>query len=95
MEEYYWECTANSLNGDEYCLQCYLNQLYEEEYYHDYYKNSMREKEYDYDCYESEEDFGGRYGEYEGCYAQDGMGYSDDVIDDVFEGDPDAYWNID
>lgn len=36
-----------------------------------------------------------RYGEYAGSYAQDVMGYSDDVISDVFEGDPDAYWNID
>ena len=36
-----------------------------------------------------------RYGEFEGSYAQDVMGYSDDVINDAFEGDPDAYWNID
>ena len=36
-----------------------------------------------------------RYGEYEGSYAQDVMGYSDDLIDDAFEGDPEAYWNID
>lgn len=35
------------------------------------------------------------YKEYAGSYAQDVMGYSDEVINDVFEGDPDAYWNID
>lgn len=35
------------------------------------------------------------YGEYEGTYAQDVMGYSDDVIDAAFDGEPDAYWNID
>ena len=35
------------------------------------------------------------YGEYAGTYAQHVMGYSDDVIDDAFDGDPDAYWNID
>lgn len=35
------------------------------------------------------------YGEYAGSYAQDIMGFSDDVINDAFEGDPDAYWNID
>lgn len=35
------------------------------------------------------------YNEYNGSYAQDIMGYSDDVISDAFEGDPDAYWNID
>ena len=32
---------------------------------------------------------------YAGTYAQDVAGYSDDVIDDAFDGDPDAYWNID
>ncbi len=35
------------------------------------------------------------YGEYAGSYAQDVMGYSDDDINDAFDGDPDAYWNID
>lgn len=28
-------------------------------------------------------------------YAQDEMGYSDDDIDTIFDGDPDAYWNVD
>ena len=28
-------------------------------------------------------------------YAQDEMGYSDDDIDTIFDGDPSAYWNID
>lgn len=40
-------------------------------------------------------DYDDSYGEYAGNYAQDVMGYSDDVINDAFEGDPDAYWNID
>lgn len=35
------------------------------------------------------------YGKYTGSYAQDEMGYSDDDIDTIFDGDPDAYWNID
>lgn len=35
------------------------------------------------------------YGKYAGSYAQDHEGYSDDYIDDVFDGFPDAYWNID
>ena len=35
------------------------------------------------------------YGRYAGSYAQDEMGYSDDDIDTIFEGDSDAYWNID
>ena len=41
------------------------------------------------------DDYGSSYGEYAGSYAQDVEGYSDDVIDDAFDGDPDAYWNID
>ena len=41
------------------------------------------------------DDYGSHYGEFEGSYAQDIMGYSDDVINDAFEGDPDNYWNID
>ena len=35
------------------------------------------------------------YRRYNGSYAQDIEGWSDDDIDIVFEGDPDAYWNID
>lgn len=44
--------------------------------------------------YESYEDRQ-TYNEYNGSYAQDVMGYSDQTISDAFEGDPDAYWNID
>ena len=43
-----------------------------------------------YDDYDSP-----TYGRYAGSYAQDEMGYSDDDIDTIFDGDPDAYWNID
>jgi hypothetical protein len=35
------------------------------------------------------------YDNYNGSYAQDIEGYSDQDIDDIFDGDPDAYWNID
>lgn len=35
------------------------------------------------------------YSKYRGSYAQDEMGFSDQTIDDAFEGDPDNYWNID
>lgn len=35
------------------------------------------------------------YERYRGSYAQDEMGYSDDDIDTIFDGDPSAYWNID
>ena len=34
-------------------------------------------------------------GDYSGTYAHDVMGYSNDDIDTIFDGDPSAYWNID
>ena len=52
----------------------------------DYY-----EEEYDDSFYEDER----TYERYNGSYAQDVEGWSDQDIDDVFDGDPDAYWNID
>ncbi len=51
-------------------------------------KNNFRE-------HDNDDDYGTHYGEFAGSYAQDVMGYSDDVINDAFEGDPDNYWNID
>lgn len=42
-----------------------------------------------------DDEYGTHYGEYAGSYAQDVMGFSDDVIGDAFDGDPDCYWNID
>ncbi len=35
------------------------------------------------------------YSEFAGSYAQDEAGYSDEEIWDIFDGEPDAYWNID
>ena len=66
-----------------------------EVYFHDlnpllpYRKKNSLSSSFDND------DYGSHYGEYAGSYAQDVMGYSDDVINDAFDGDPDAYWNID
>lgn len=34
-------------------------------------------------------------GDYSGTYAHDVMGYTNDEIDTIFDGEPDAYWNID
>ena len=48
-----------------------------------------------YNNHSVDKDYGIHFGEFEGSYAQDVMGYSDDVINDAFEGDPDNYWNID
>ena len=43
-----------------------------------------------------EESYGNRnYEDYNGSYAQDYAGFSDQQIDDIFDGDPDLYWNID
>lgn len=62
-------------------------------------KNNFIMDEYeDYEMFQDdsyEEEYGTHYGKYAGTYAQDVAGYSDDVIDDAFDGDPDAYWNID
>ena len=35
------------------------------------------------------------YERYNGTYAQDVAGFSDQDIDDAFDGEPEAYWNID
>ena len=45
---------------------------------------------YFYDDYEEE-----HYGKYHGSYAQDEEGWSDEMIDEVLDGVPEAYWNID
>lgn len=42
-----------------------------------------------------DDDYDGCEDEYAGTYAHDVEGYSDDDINDAFDGDPDAYWNID
>lgn len=58
--------------------------------YDDFDPESYYEEEYEPDFYEEE-----TYERYNGSYAQDVEGWSDQDIDDVFDGDPDAYWNID
>ena len=35
------------------------------------------------------------YERYNGSYAQDELGWSDQEIEEVFDGDPELYWNID
>ena len=37
----------------------------------------------------------GTYNQYNGSYAQDIENLSDQFINEVFDGDPDLYWNID
>ena len=56
------------------------------------WENEQQQNDYDdYDDYDRRES----YGQYAGSYAQDVEGLSDDFINDVLDGDPDAYWNID
>ena len=51
---------------------------------------SSDSNDYDYDSYDRR-----TFDDYNGSYAQDQMGWSDQDINDVFGGDADAYWNID
>ena len=59
-----------------------------------YDEEDDNEDDEDYENYSSDQDEP-TYNKYNGSYAQDEMGYSDDDIDTIFDGDPDAYWNID
>jgi len=54
---------------------------------------NMDEEEYEDDY--CEDDYDRSHGRYAGSWAQDVEGLSDDFIDDVLDGEPDAYWNID
>ena len=76
--------------------------LFEEDFVDD--SNLFEEEDFVDDCNLFEEDFVDdcnmfeeerTYECYNGSYAQDVEGWSDQDIDDVFDGDPDAYWNID
>lgn len=63
--------------------------------YRDIYDDDDDEYDGEYDDECSLDNDGPTYDRYNGSYAQDEMGYSDDEIDTIFDGNPDAYWNID
>lgn len=64
----------------------HIGEEYEFQDISNYVEDSDRQEDYaEFRTYE-------RYGD---SYAQDEMGYSDDDIDTIFDGDPSAYWNID
>jgi hypothetical protein len=68
----------------------YLDETYEPPISNDNdYEDDNYEQDYD-NYYERKS-----YGQYAGSYAQDIEGLSDEFINDVLDGDPDAYWNID
>lgn len=56
-----------------------------------YFETTHQQRTHRYSHYYENE----TYELYNGSYAQDEMGYSDDDIDTIFDGDPLAYWNID
>ena len=76
--------------GPEFALSIAARERLEAKY--DVWESQQTAEEGDY-----EEDYYERptYGQYEGSYAQDVEGLSDQFIDDVLDGDPEAYWNID
>ncbi len=88
----------NFLGKNRYSTRAVKDGIANDVYFHDLNPGlpikaiSHQDSHYGNDSYD---DYGSHYGEYAGTYAQDVMGYSDDVIDDAFDGDPDAYWNID
>ena len=55
--------------------------------------DSDDEQEDYYDEYDDSEER--HYEEFAGTYAQEEAGYSDEDIYDIFDGNPEAYWNID
>ena len=56
--------------------------------------NCHSHKSHDDECY-GDNNRSEHYEEFADTYAQDVAGYSDEDIYDAFDGDPDAYWNID
>lgn len=83
---------------DLYTLELVENHGTEKIVFHDF-ENEIQEAindaledddSFHYDKVESDS-----FRKYRGSYAQDEMGYSDDDIDTIFDGNPDAYWNID
>lgn len=57
----------------------------------DYQEGWDNDSQSDYEDYYERD----TYERYAGTYAQDEAGWSDQMIDEVLEGDPDAYWNLD
>lgn len=57
------------------------------------YDENIFENDYEdsYDAFYDRE----TYEDYNGYYVQDELGWSDQMIGDVLDGEPDAYWNID
>lgn len=85
----------NFYGKNRFSTRVVLNGKQEDVYLHDLNPKLERCGKYRILNEEPEPQYGSHYGEYAGTYAQDAAGYSDDVINDAFDGEPDAYWNID
>lgn len=59
-----------------------------EDYENDY--EDYNEYQEDYESYDGYDD-----SPYAGTYAHDVAGWTDEMIDDALDDEPDAYWNID
>lgn len=102
------ECTDEGLewvdlDDDFWGKRCFMFNDADRIEYHDIEEEEMMEIREEFDEYlqsqtdlscEDDDEYDG-FGRYTGSYAQDEMGYSDDDIDTIFDGDPLAYWNID
>jgi hypothetical protein len=89
----------NFLGKNRFSTKVVKNGVESDVYFHDLnpslpIRGTRTDSSY-HDDSEPIDDYGSYYGEYAGTYAQDVAGYSDDVINDAFDGEPDAYWNID
>ena len=91
---------VNSNNRDVYSKSLneleeigFLDEMSSSNNYDDEYDEY--EEDYEDDSFASSDSDETTYDKYNGSYAQDEMGYSDNDIDTIFDGEPDAYWNID
>ena len=90
----------NFVGKNRYSTRVVKNGVANEVYFHDLnpalpdrkVKKQMKDYEEEDENYWNERE---TYEEYNGTYVQDVMGWSDQDIDDVLDGEPDAYWNID
>ena len=86
---------SKPLNGEEEIgVWDEMSSVYRNIYDDEHEEDCDDEHEEDCDDYPYDRDEP-TYDRYNGSYAQDEMGYSDDDIDTIFDGDPLAYWNID
>ena len=90
------ERAARDVNYRQLCIEK-LNQLEKNEQLKGTTPNSTKTNDIrlDGESYDSSDYIDDNYSPYSGTYAREVEGLSDDFIDDVLDGDADAYWNID